>query len=82
MIPSPLHATPIQRRRRLAEAVTALARGIADGECMPDPIELLALAQVCDDLGLPIEAARVRSWLPSAFETCATIARLLKGDDA
>lgn len=63
MTPSPLHATPIERRRNLAKAVAQLALAIAAGELRPEPVELQALAAICDDMQLPIEAARVRRWM-------------------
>lgn len=51
------------RRTRLAQAVAALAIGIAQGECTPPDVELQALAQLCEEQWLPQEAARVRRWM-------------------
>jgi hypothetical protein len=40
-----------------------MAVAIANGECTPAIVELEALAQICDEQGLPQEAARVRQWI-------------------
>lgn len=53
----------LARRTRLAGAVAALAIGIERGECTPLPVELEALAQLCEEQWLPSEAARVRRWM-------------------
>lgn len=54
--------TRAERRRRLADAVADLADAIVTGEVTPDLIELQALALICDEHQLPIDAARVRRW--------------------
>lgn len=46
-----------------AAAVLNLGVAIATGACTPQPIELEALALICDHHQLPMEAARVRTWL-------------------
>lgn len=51
------------RRSRLTEAIARLATAIDYDEVTPDPIELQALAALCDDAHLTVEAARVRRWL-------------------
>jgi hypothetical protein len=48
---------------RLAECIAKLAKAIAAGEVTPAPVELEALAVICDANHLDVEAARVRRWL-------------------
>ena len=55
------------RRRRLAECIAKMAAAIAAGECTPTRMELLALAQICREHGLLMEAARVRRWMGDDF---------------
>ncbi len=50
-------------RKRLAKCIGELGDAIAKGECVPTALELKALAQVCDEHQLPMEAARVRRWM-------------------
>jgi hypothetical protein len=50
-------------RRRLKAAVDKLALAIAKGDVTPLPLELQALAEICETENLPIEAARVRRWM-------------------
>jgi hypothetical protein len=50
-------------RRRLKAAIAKLALAIANGEVTPLPLELQALAEICETENLPIEAARVRRWM-------------------
>lgn len=52
-----------RRRLELRDAVTRLAIAIAHGEVTPQPIELEALAQICAEHFLPVEAARIRRWI-------------------
>lgn len=51
------------RQRSLHEAVTALAKAIACGECDPSEQELAALAQLCAEAGLVQDVARIRRWM-------------------
>ena len=63
MSPRPLlQAGPDRRRLELRDAVARMATAIARGELTPTPHELEALAQICADHFLPVEAARVRRW--------------------
>lgn len=48
------------RRQRLAAGVEHILIAIADGDVLPETIELDALAQLCDDAQLPTQAARLR----------------------
>lgn len=57
--PLSLHTDP----RRLAQCVAELGAAIASGEVTPEWMELQALALICDENKLPIEAARVRRWM-------------------
>jgi hypothetical protein len=50
-------------RVRLAEAVAKLALAIEVGLCQPQIDELVALASICDEQHLHVEAARVRRWI-------------------
>jgi len=61
----PQLVTPFRdlQRERLRNAVTGLGAAIASGEVTPTPGELEALAQICVDHFLPVEAARVRRWM-------------------
>lgn len=65
MIPSLLHATPVERRRRLADAVAHMADAIAAGDLTPTVPELRDLVQLCDAQHLHHLAARVRRWIPA-----------------
>lgn len=51
------------RRNRLRSAITQFMAAIVAGEVTPIPAELEALAQLCDEQFLPVEAARVRRWI-------------------
>lgn len=51
------------RSDRLAAAVAKLASAIAAGDCVPEPLELEALAQICIQQGLIAEAFRIRRWV-------------------
>jgi hypothetical protein len=51
-------------RNRLIHVVTKLARAHAAGDVTPEPWELEALAVVLKEYRLPVEAARVRRWIP------------------
>lgn len=51
------------RRARLQTAVHNLGVAIARGDCTPARVELEALAQVCVDAHLYVEAWRVRRWM-------------------
>jgi hypothetical protein len=51
------------RRARLVGCVTKLAALIESGTMTPEPIELEALAQICERQFLRPEAARVRRWI-------------------
>lgn len=52
------------RRARLKEAVAKMAHAIeSSDEVCPTHHELYALAELCDEHDLPIEAARVRRWM-------------------
>lgn len=66
-------AATIDRRVRLRQAVAKMAVAIAAGECEPPaPVEIEALAQLCDEHFLLSEAARVRRWmgLPWLIRRC------------
>jgi hypothetical protein len=52
-----------RRRGDLREAVGRMATAIAHGEIAPTPCELEALAQICAEHFLPVEAARIRRWI-------------------
>lgn len=56
--------TQRERRRRLAQCVDRLAIALAAEQCTILPAECEALAALCDAHDLPIEAARVRRWIP------------------
>lgn len=56
----------LARRARLVAAVKHLAIDMAAGVTTWEPIELRALAAVCDEHKLPVEAARVRRWIPES----------------
>lgn len=58
--------TSSDERTRMAEAVAKLAVAIDTGECRPEPLELEALAVLCDRQRLPADAARVRRWMGGA----------------
>lgn len=60
MIDTP--TTP-EARQRLVECIAKMARAIDAEECDPEPVELEALAAICDQAQCPAEAARVRRWL-------------------
>lgn len=55
-----------EQRMRLQQAVIELGQAIATGETQPEVVELQALAGICDDAQLPIEARRIRLWLAGA----------------
>jgi hypothetical protein len=55
-----------RRRGDLRDAVGRMATAIAAGEIHMDRTELEALAQICEEHFLPVEAARVRRWIPEA----------------
>jgi len=56
-----------RRREDLRHAVDELAEQLAAGAIRMDAVELEALALICaEDYFLPIEAARVRRWIPEA----------------
>ena len=57
---SPPRDTPFAKTRAI---VAALADAIAAGDVEPSIAELRALAQLCDQRHLPLEAARIRRWL-------------------
>lgn len=63
MITSWIDPEATTRRLRLREAIGKMADAIAAGDLTPLPIELEALAQLCDEQFLPSEAARVRRWM-------------------
>lgn len=52
-----------EQRMRLQECVAKLGQAIAADECQPQVVELQALAAICDDAQLPIEARRIRTWI-------------------
>lgn len=54
---------PADDRAMLRAAVKNLGEAIARGECTPQLVELEALALICEDKGLPVEAARVQRWI-------------------
>jgi len=51
-----------RRREDLRHAVDELAEQLATGAIRMDVTELEALAQICAEHFLPVEAARVRRW--------------------
>jgi hypothetical protein len=55
-----------ERRMRLQQAVAKKARALETGAHEIDVAELQALAGICDDAHLPIEAARIRRWIADA----------------
>jgi len=57
--------TAIEERQRLADAVAQMATAIDAGEVVPTIDELKALANICDDAHLHVEAVRVRRWMES-----------------
>jgi hypothetical protein len=48
---------------RLQQAVAQLGQAMAAGEVDKSVSELQALAGICDDAQLPIEARRIRTWI-------------------
>lgn len=54
---------PRERRHLLKATVAALAAALDALECSATREELQALAKVCDDNHLHVEATRVRRWL-------------------
>ncbi len=53
----------MERLSSLEQVVVDLGLAIAAGEAAPDPLELEALAALCDHASLAPEAERVRGWL-------------------
>lgn len=56
-------ATDAEARLRTADAVAKMAAAIDAGTCEPTTDELKALATVCDEHHLHVEAARIRRWM-------------------
>lgn len=53
-------------RAMLRASVANLAEALSRGWVRPQLVKLEALALICQDKGLPVEAARVRRWLTAA----------------
>lgn len=68
-------------RAMLRAAVENLAEAVARGHIPVPPLaELEGLALICKDKGLPVEAARVRSWVAAGrvLRIC-DVGRLIPG---
>lgn len=61
--------TEDEARARLASSINELAGALAEGRVSPVPEELDVLAAICEEKGLPEEAARIRGWLETPAQT-------------
>ncbi len=65
MRPGPPVITPSDRRAFFRKAIHQCLDEIVAGNVTPARLELDALAALCDELDLPLDAARIRRWIPS-----------------
>lgn len=66
MIASWVATDTTERRLRLRTAIERMSAAILAGECEPPTVDdLRALAELCNEHFLPVEAARVRRWMAS-----------------